>query len=214
MRLRFTSILSVTMLAAASIPSSFLCMPVHADSIAFIEQAGNFNSSALTQGGFKNEGIVVQLGDDNSADLAQENPQAGLSGNRAVVNQGGIEECIGCVATVTQTGSNNFTGVYQEGEANEATANQSTVGNDNDARMDQFGNRNKATFNQEGDNNIGISEQFGDDNGFVVNQLNGGNVISVLQYGGAGSEASGGPITVTQEGGGTAFIVQESITGN
>ena len=194
---------------------AILCLAplsAYAGSIASIEQTGDFNSSVLDQDGLENEGIVIQLGDENTADLSQENPQD-QSGNSAVVKQGTVGGCIGCIATVNQNGSDNFVGVLQDGENNEATVNQNTGGDDNFALVGQFGDNNQATFNQEGDSNTGISAQLGDNNAFVVNQLNDDNFISVNQFGGAGS-GPGGPITVTQEGGGFAVIIQESVIGN
>jgi hypothetical protein len=194
---------------------AILCLiplPVYSGGIATIEQTGDFNSSLLIQDGFENEGIVIQLGDENTADLSQENPQD-QSGNRAFVKQGTIDGCIGCVATVNQVGAGNFVGILQDGEDNETTVNQNTGGDDNLALVGQFGDNNQATFNQEGDNNTGLSAQLGDNNAFVVNQLNDDNFISVNQFGGAGS-GPGGPITVTQEGGQSAIIVQESVIGN
>ena len=193
--------------------SFILPLPAHAGSIASIEQIGNSNYSTLTQDGFENEGKVVQAGEDNETVLTQENPQD-LSGSSAIVEQGVINGCVGCVATVKQTGADNFAGVFQDGEVNQATVDQNAGGDDNFAVVGQFGDNNKATFNQEGDGNTGLSAQVGNDNGFIVNQLNGDNFISVNQFGGVGSEESGGPITVTQEGGGFAVIVQESVLGN
>lgn len=187
-------------------------LPAYSGGIATIEQTGDFNSSVLNQDGLENEGTVIQLGDDNIADLSQENPQD-QSGNSAFVKQGTIDGCIGCIATINQNGSGNFVGVLQDGEDNETTVNQNTGGDDNFALVGQSGNNNQATFNQEGGGNTALSAQLGDNNAFVVNQLNDDNFISVNQFGGAGS-GPGGPITVTQEGGGFAVIIQESVVGN
>lgn len=183
-------------------PPSFL----FAGGIASIEQIGEANSTTLIQDDFENEGIVTQSGDNNSAQITQNNP-ADDSKNQAIVNQGSLEACTGCIATVTQTGSNNFGQLIQDGERNEANLIQDSGGSGNFSLVEQLGNDNQATFNQEGDNNTALSSQTGNENAFEINQLNSDNFIEVIQSGGAGS-GPGGPTTLTQTGGGNITIIQ------
>jgi len=188
-----------------SILFCLLPLTAHSGGIASIEQIGDLNSSNVTQAGSGNQGTVVQWGEENSADLYQDNSLA-LLGNRAGVTQGAIAGCIGCIANINQYGSENIAEVIQNGEANRATINQNLGSVGNTARVDQFGDNNQATFNQEGSGNTGISAQVGDNNAFIVNQLNSDNYVSISQNGGAGA---GGPFTITQDGNSSLLITQK-----
>jgi hypothetical protein len=178
--------------------------PSFAGGIASIDQVGDANSTILIQGEFENEGIVLQSGDENTAGISQNNPTAGVK-NTATINQGSIEFCTGCVATITQNGSQNTGLITQEGERNEANLIQD--GTNNSGEVEQLGDDNLATFDQQGDDNTAFSTQTGNDNAFEITQELGDNFLQINQSGGAGS-GPGGPFKIIQPGGDSIIINQ------
>lgn len=159
-----------------------------AQAIGTVTQLGVNNDVYIYQE-LRSEVIIIQLGNENSAEVEQEG-----SDHIAGVGQVGDENMI----QIVQGGQKNLVLAIQTGDENDATISQIQLVNrgsllnisNHDAFSYQSGSLNKLSLEQIEDENITSNYQIGDNNQVLVFQVQelaatGSNAVFVVQAGSA-----------------------------
>lgn len=179
----------------------------------FVTQIGDGSRADVTQQNPDSFARVVQDGNSNEVDLAQN----GDAPHRAQIAQDGDGNIVG--AEQEGDGSIDLS-LAQEGDGNTAIVLQRELSatDQTSAAILQRGNGNSINLAQDGSDNIAKLDQLGNDNSMNATQLNSGNRLVWSQIGdglqGAAIEQSGnGNIEITQSNSGAAFAPPPSAPG-
>ena len=169
----------------------------------FVTQIGDGGRAAITQQNSDSFARIVQDGNDNEIDLAQN----GDAPHRAQIAQNGDDNQIG--AQQDGDGSTDLT-VVQDGDRNSAVVLQREVSaaEQSSASILQRGNGNSVILAQNGSDNQALLEQLGDDNAMNVTQTDSGNRLEWSQNGDNLSN-----LGIVQTGGANMQITQSNTGG-
>ena len=190
-----------SILAAALITAPALAQSAPERGV-FVAQIGDGNRSDVSQQNADSFARVVQNGDGNTVELAQD----GDAPHRAQIAQDGDGNIVS--ATQDGDGSTELT-LVQDGNGNRASILQreTSIAERTGADVLQRGNGNTMVLTQNGSDNTASLTQQGDDNVMTAAQLDSGNRLAWSQIGDGLTD-----LRIEQQGGANLEITQ-SLTG-
>lgn len=202
--LDLTGARAVGVMFFAGMAATMIAAPVLAQDApergVFVTQIGDGSRATITQTHAESLARVVQNGNDNQLDLAQN----GTAPHRAQIAQDGDGNSVR--AQQDGNGSADLT-LVQEGNANVAVVSQREIATAEQTAGSilQRGNGNSAILTQNGSDNSAALEQLGDGNTMTATQNDSGNRLAWSQIGDGLAD-----LQITQTGGGAMQITQST----